>query len=278
MRIALGSDVHLEFGDIDLKNTDSADVLILAGDIMIANDIHRYPDVNTISADMLNGLSAPRALRFHNFLDRVSKEFPHVVYVAGNHEYYHGNFPGSLKDLKAVCDNYPNIYFMENECKKILDYTFIGCTLWTDMNRGDPVTLHVTGNNMNDYRTIRCDDLGYTKLRPAHTMSQHRKSLEYIRSIVDANTSDKYVVVGHHAPSSLSIHDRYKNDHLMNGAYSSDLSQFILDHPQIKLWCHGHVHNKFDYMMGQTRVLCNPRGYIGYEKAASNFSLLFIDV
>jgi hypothetical protein len=43
------------------------------------------------------------------------------------------------------------------------------------------------------------------------------------------------------------------------------LSEFILDRPQIKLWTHGHVHNVNDYMIGDTRVVSNPRGYEGYE-------------
>ena len=59
----------------------------------------------------------------------------------------------------------------------------------------------------------------------------------------------------------------------MNGGYSSDLSEFIMDHPQIKLWTHGHTHEEFDYMMGSTRVLCNPRGYIHYEHQADVWKL-----
>jgi hypothetical protein len=57
----------------------------------------------------------------------------------------------------------------------------------------------------------------------------------------------------------------------MNGGYSSDLSEFILDHPQIKMWTHGHTHDTFDYMIGSTRVVCNPRGYIKYEQRADEF-------
>jgi hypothetical protein len=53
----------------------------------------------------------------------------------------------------------------------------------------------------------------------------------------------------------------YAHETLMNGGYHSDLSEFILDHPQIKLWTHGHTHVPFDYMIGETRVVCNPRGY-----------------
>ena len=57
----------------------------------------------------------------------------------------------------------------------------------------------------------------------------------------------------------------------MNGGYSSNLEEFILDRPQIKVWTHGHTHDTFDYMIGSTRVMCNPRGYNGYEERAKEF-------
>lgn len=47
----------------------------------------------------------------------------------------------------------------------------------------------------------------------------------------------------------------------MNGGYASDLSEFILDNPKIKLWTHGHMHQNHDYLIGTTRVVCNPKGY-----------------
>jgi hypothetical protein len=57
----------------------------------------------------------------------------------------------------------------------------------------------------------------------------------------------------------------------MNGAYSSSLDDFIMDHPQIKTWVHGHMHDAVDYMIGTTRLLSNPRGYKGYEEQADVF-------
>ena len=64
----------------------------------------------------------------------------------------------------------------------------------------------------------------------------------------------------------------------MNGAYSSRLDQFILDNPQIKLWTHGHTHEEFDYMIGSTRIVCNPRGYINYEDRADHFELKTFEI
>jgi len=51
-----------------------------------------------------------------------------------------------------------------------------------------------------------------------------------------------------------------------------------LDHPQIKLWTHGHTHHEFDYMIGECRVVCNPRGYHGYEPQADSWTLKTFEV
>jgi hypothetical protein len=31
----------------------------------------------------------------------------------------------------------------------------------------------------------------------------------------------------------------------------------------VDLWVHGHTHSSFDYKLGKTRIICNPRGYPG---------------
>jgi DNA repair exonuclease SbcCD nuclease subunit len=246
MKIQVVSDLHLEFSDVFLKNEEGADVLILSGDIFVAEKLIR-----------------PEAGKpYRDFLSRVSFQFPHVIYVAGNHEFYgSGKWVGSIENLRQICGQYPNIHFLERNTVEIDDIVFVGGTLWTDMNKCDPLTLHAVRDMMNDYRAIRNDEKGYTNLKPADTVERHRKTLEYIQTVVDQNKDRKCVVVGHHTPSFQSCHPQYAHDTLMNGAYHSDLSEFILDRPQIKLWTHGHTHHCFDYMIGETRVVCNPRGY-----------------
>jgi len=211
------------------------------------------------------GTRREKAQRFRNFLKRVSLEFPHVIYIAGNHEFYHGKYPDSIDYLKTECARFPNIHMLEMESVVIEDVTFIGATLWTDMNKQDPMTLMAVKDAMNDYRVIRHSQRGYAKLIPTDTVLRHMDTLSYIKNEIAKNPEGKYVVAGHHAPSKLSLKPRYEKDVLLNGAYSSDLSEFILDHPQIKLWTHGHTHDCFDYEIGSTRIVCNPRGYEGYE-------------
>ena len=80
------------------------------------------------------------------------------------------------------------------------------------------------------------------------------------------------------APSRMSTHEKYAGQDLMNGGYSSSLDEFILNHPQIKLWTHGHTHEDFDYMIGSTRIVCNPRGYVDYEERADNWKPKLVEV
>lgn len=247
MKIQIVSDLHLEFSDFFIKNENNADVLILGGDIMLAEKV-LLPE-------------SEYGVRFRDFLKRCSFQFPHVIYIAGNHEFYGGYWVKSLEKLRAACAVHDNVYFLERDTKIIDDVVFVGGTLWTDMNKGDPLTLHAVRDMMNDFRTITNDDLGYTKLKPVTTAQRHRETRQYIELVVKEHSDSKVVVVGHHTPSFQSCHESYKSDHIMNGAYHSDLTDIMLDHPQIKLWTHGHTHHTFDYMIGDCRVVCNPRGY-----------------
>jgi len=280
MKIALCSDLHLEFEDVDLRNTQNAEVLILSGDILIAEDLHQHaPTVTSPYTPYIElGSRQKAAKRYRDFLSRVSFEFPHVVYVAGNHEFYHGKWNDSITHLRSECSRYPNIYFLERDIKVINQVSFIGATLWTDCNKGDPLTLHALSDMMNDYRVIRNDEHNYSKLRPAHTLHRHNQTLDYLKQVLVDLKEEKVVFVGHHAPSSMSTHPRYTSEVLMNGGYHSDLSEFILDHPQLKLITHGHMHDPFDYMIGTTRVVCNPRGYLGHDPQADVFELKFLDI
>ena len=280
MKIALCSDLHLEFQDINIQNTENADVLILSGDILVAEDLHNHPEVHPMDPTNIPNLGRRQAtaLRFRDFMKRCSFQFPHVVVIAGNHEFYHGNWKASIQYLRDEYSKFPNIYFLEQELKVIDDVTFIGATLWTDCNKGDPLTLHALGDMMNDFRIIRNDELGFTKLRPAHTAFRHKQTVGYIKTVLADRKDSKVVVVGHHAPTFNSVHEKYRNDQLMNGGYASDLSEFIMDHPQIILWTHGHMHDPFDYMVGTTRVVCNPRGYAGHDEQADVFQVKFLDI
>jgi hypothetical protein len=299
MKIALASDVHLEFGHLELNNVDNADVLVLSGDICVASKF---------------------GPNYDRFFQDASRLFKNVVYIMGNHEHYDGDFAKSESILRAALERYSNVHFLEKEIVKIDDVTFIGGTLWTDMNKEDPLTMFHVQRRMNDFRIVRNSNRMVTRTVPIYeenplytedgknggrynkneagfyievgqkkkqepstfcpedAVPEHKAMVDYIRTVIEGKFDEKFVVVGHHAPSKQSTHPRYQHDTLMNGAYSSSLDEFILDHPQIKLWTHGHTHEDFDYMIGTTRVFCNPRGYINYESKADKWTLKSVEV
>lgn len=301
MKVAVCSDLHLEFGPISLENTENADVLVLSGDICVANDLGEHDALNIMGENT-------RSNRFHKFFQECSERFPHVIYIMGNHEHYHGDFALSSAIIRDRLAHLRNFHFLDKEVFRIDDVTFIGGTLWTDMNKEDEMTLRYIARRMNDFQTVKNSNrkvtykvpeyaknedgtTDYSKVLATHfkerdagfcpedAVEQHKETLKFLERFMTDNPNKKLVVVGHHAPSKTSTKPAYQGDYLMNGGYSSELTEFILNHNhQIKYWTHGHTHDDFDYMIGTTRVVCNPRGYIHYEARADYFELKYYEV
>lgn len=279
MLVALASDLHLEFQTITLPNTSGAKVLILSGDILVAHSLHDHPIDKPIPTDAVKpGRNQAAAIKYREFLKHVNDEYDHVIYVTGNHEGYHGSYPKFYTWIDDEIKNYPNIHFLDMDHVEIEGVTFVGGTLWTNMHDRDPLTMQLIEGMMNDFRVIRNDQHNYRRFSPLDAVSHHQATVNYIKQVVDSDPNKTYVVVGHHAPTTLSIHEKYKKDHYLNGGYASDLSAFILDRPQIKLWTMGHMHDPHTYYMGDTLVACNPRGYAGHDPEADNFKLRIIDL
>lgn len=287
MKIAVCSDVHLEFGPLTLENPGGVDVLILSGDIIVERDLDEF-----VEAQVESGFASYRSTMFHTFFQECSKNFPHVIYVAGNHEHYHGDFKFTLSELKKKLAYLENIHVLDKEVFKLGETTFVGSTLWTDMNKEDPITLHAMTRMMNDFRCVKNsnrevhfkDHEGKFHTRvatfsPEDAVEENKKCFEYIKHIVsECPPWEQVVVVGHHTPSHQSCHPRYKDDQIMNGGYHNSYEEYIMDHPQIKLWTHGHTHEKYDYDIGKTRIVCNPRGYIGHEQISREFELKVVEI
>jgi predicted phosphodiesterase len=291
MRLAIASDIHLEFGSLELTNDSDADVLILAGDICMARDFEIT--------------ETKRAERYFAFFEQVSNEFAKVIYILGNHEHYNGDVAYSYGILKRHLAKFPNIQVMDKETLELEDVTFVCATMWTSMNDEDPVTLHAVKDMMNDFRNVKnslrmiartvplYDDGEYNvdrkvighkvkeepaKFSPQDSVDDHKQALDYINHVLMNDDTKKYVVVTHHTPSWQSCAPKWLGDRVMNGAFHTELGDFIAYRPQIKLWVHGHTHDAFDYVLGETRVVCNPRGYIGHEMQADSFQLKYIDL
>jgi Icc-related predicted phosphoesterase len=277
MKVGVVSDLHLEFGDLDLQNDQEIDVLVLGGDICIAADLHDFPASQQLLPDNQNRRQLA-AKSYRQFFQRCSERFPHVIYIMGNHEYYHGTWEQTFEILRKEVSVFPNIHLLEMEDIIINDVHFIGSTLWTDCNRHDPLTMLQLYRLIADYRMIRVAG-EECMLRTHHTVALFEKTKKYIFDRLNEEKGRCAVVCTHHAPSNRSIHPKYANQTMLNGAFKSDLDDFIMNFSRIALWTHGHVHTPFDYMIGATRVICNPRGYVGHERSANDrYEIALVEV
>ena len=261
MKIAYCSDLHLEFWDYPgLGSVEPADVLILAGDCFLANDFKRHP---IFDPRVLPEGSArlDRAVGYVEFLKKRLEVFGRIIMVAGNHEYYgsrHHAVDEFMRSLGAIDSR---ITFLQQESVDIDGVRFIGATMWSDFDKGNPLTMYDAKSNMNDFTKITFKDgETYRKFSPGDAARIHSA---HKRWIFDTAKSSHLpcVVVTHHAPSFESIPEQFWRSSL-NGAYASELSPEILSAPQIKAWVHGHIHTETSYSIGETTVYANPRGYI----------------
>jgi len=232
MRVQILSDLHNEFGvfEYDFSNID---LLILAGDIDLG-------------------------LKGFEWISEKVKDIP-VLYVLGNHEYYKHSYPKLLHKIKDISSN-SNIHILEKESIIIENIAFHGTTLWTNFELfGDPkIAGYLCQQRMSDYKLIRLDP-SYSKLRSINTHVMHYESLEWLRKSLLNSTKEKNFVITHHAPSIQSIANKYKED-ILSAAFASNLDEFIIE-TKPDFWVHGHVHEPFDYYIGKTRIICNPKGY-----------------
>ena len=253
MKLQIVSDLHLEFEGW-LPHNSGSDVLVVAGDTMVLSDLE------LCWQGIASTKTASRAKQYIEFVEHCSKNWPHTVIVLGNHEYYGGVWPQTSQTMRTLCGLYHNVHLLDCGAKEICGVVFLGTTLWTDVNRNDPITHQVIAKQLNDYRVItkHCNNQ-VVPLTSKDTMLAHHKAVEWLVNTLGSITRP-CVVVTHHAPTHQSISSRYRGEHHLNGAYASNLGDLVLDH-QPSMWIHGHMHNSSDYYINNTRVVCNPKGY-----------------
>ncbi len=256
MKIQLASDLHLEFlksnwpGEKIIAPVPGADVLVLAGDIAV-------------------GASA-----FEIFARWPTPKPIPIIYVAGNHEFYHHTIePMRVKMKEEAALNH--IHFLENETVEIDGVRFLGTTLWTDykLKKGVSQSQQMADleRGLNDHRLIHT---GSNRFTAQAALDLHLEAVQWLRDELAKPWKGKSVVVTHHGPHPLSTHPRYA-DSPFNSGFVSDLSELLQSANAPELWVHGHVHDGFDYTVGKCRVVANPAGYVvnrGYARTRKDFS------
>ena len=244
-KFKLISDLHLEFynGDEEVYRPPVADddqdtVLILAGDIHTGR----------------NALP---------WIEEMTRRYRHVLYILGNHEFYGQEWYKTLEFWQNV--QMDKFEFLQDSFTIIDDIRIFGATLWTDVT--DPFMKWNGRVMMNDYNRTKVNEhnlgLVYRKLNVQDTNNAHADTIRKLKDWLRCPWNGKTMVITHHLPHDLCIHNRFKNSNL-NCFFVTNLDDLIADH-EIQVWCHGHTHDNVDVEIHGTRILCNPMGYHGYE-------------
>lgn len=224
-------------------------------------------DVCVVAGDMTNGNIESSMLWLRN---HIGVHMP-VIFVLGNHDYYGDAIDRTFIAGKIAAAEL-GIHLLEDESVTIAGTRFIGCTLWTDYQVYEGTEsseekraehraryMQAAALGLNDHKMIRLVDEEPGRFLPMHARDFHLGSRVNLRKMLAQHHDGPTVVVTHHCPHRNSIHDDFAGDSL-TPAFCSDLSD-IIEAFQPELWVHGHTHSAFDYDVGDTRVVCNPRGY-----------------
>ncbi len=240
MRIQPVSDLHLEFEQdqgqrFALSLPVLGDVLVLGGDI----------------------LPLLRATQIRETLGWFCHRFPRVIYVAGNHEYYETS-PAPASDLLASCAReFPNLHVLDAATVEIDGTRFVGATLWYPLTPDEA-----------NYRPFLADFALIQQFVP-WVHETHARHLAFLEQTVRPGD----VVVTHFVPHPRSIAPQFEGSPLNRFFVAEDAAPLV-EHRGARLWLHGHTHTSFDYRVGDTRVVCNPRGYPAEPGTSMNPELI----
>lgn len=226
--------MHLSMDPLARPPTD-ADVVILAGDL-------GRPE---IAIDWARQYTQP------------------TLFVAGNHEYYGSDLVTALAELRARAAG-TTVRVLERNEWEHRGVRYLGCTLWSDHRLYATAAERELGLKqatelVRDFSRIRVAPDFEDLFTPALSRLLFDESVAWLEERFALPRDRPTVVITHYAPSRQSIHPRFANSPL-NACFVSDLEERILRW-QPCLWLHGHTHDTFDYRIGATRVVANPRGY-----------------
>lgn len=243
MRIHILSDIHDDYsrgssGAYDIPDDIAADAIIVAGDI----------------SGRLSRGGCAWLTRQHLRLGLP------IILVAGNHDFWRSSLDTELQRFRDRLAFPEGIHLLDGTELILGNTRFIGASLWTDYSiYTDEYTAHAAAiRYMNDLKLIRA--AGYTrKLLPWMLAELHQLQRDAIDQHLASSFDGPTVVITHHAPSGRSLAGGRATEAL-DASYASDLEPLICRRAP-DFWIHGHIHSRQDYAIGDTRILCNPRGY-----------------
>jgi predicted phosphodiesterase len=231
MRILVMSDLHVEFradaGASFIESLDPTDI-----------------DVVALAGDIAVSREIPAALGL------LCRHFRHaqVLFVHGNHEFYASNVSEVQELTRQVARRHRNLRWLETRTVKIQGRRFLGATLWFSRDEDSALNREY----LNDFFQIQ-------DFEP-WVYEQNRRSVAWLRRVVRPGD----VVITHHLPTPKAVAAQFDQNPL-NPFFVCDVED-VIEKQRPALWIYGHTHGSADFWLGDTRLVCNPLGYVGAER------------
>lgn len=214
MILQLASDLHLSEYNRCVEDTITpmpGAVLILAGDVLMLNTKqHLVRDPNYEAG-------------YKGLVNWLADNFRQVFMVMGNHEFFRKRFDDCMKLMDEINRLRPNFRVLYNEAVCLEGNTWLaGTTLWSDIK---------SHNSFMDGKKIYGWEL-------EDNNREHRCSRSWLTRTL-ADTTKKWIVVTHHAPSLYETSHFHHNILPDNSSYCSDLDHLVR---KAKVWMFGHTH------------------------------------
>lgn len=182
------------------------------------------------------------AFRLEHVFAVLAEKFKRILYVPGNHEFYGASLQTGWKIIREIVSKFPNVYALDNEMVTLDEICFFGGTGWFPDHTSNPLAANAE-RYMSDFAEI---------INAKPTIYESHKA--FSTAVAGAGPQ---VVISHHLPTSASVAPRFAMSAL-NHFFVSDFDVVGIG---AKLWIHGHTHDRIDKKIGETRIVCNPRGY-----------------
>jgi len=232
MKVKIVSDQHLEFrasngqyrkyfNAIYPKTGETADACVVAGDFDI--------------------IGARSRAFFQEICDRERQ----VLYVPGNHEYYGCASMHSVDDiLHEFEEELSNLRILRTgEVFEFAGTRFLGDTMWVPKTPD----LILSAAQVNDSRYI------------PHLLAEIDERYRQFIAWLSKELRPEDVVITHHLPSERSTPAVHRQSAAQPWFVAFGAESLLAKGP--RAWIHGHTHERCDYVLNETRIVCNPVGY-----------------
>lgn len=180
-----------------------------------------------------------------------------VLYVHGNHEFYGTSRNFVVAETLAVVAAHSNVAWLDCDVATVDGVRFLGAPLWFRPNGRAPK------HELSDFRMID----GYERW----VYAECQRAIRFFGELQPGD-----VAISHHLPAHASVASQYV-DSPFNAFFLCDIEPLIRE-KRPSLWVHGHTHSSVDTRVGDTRIVCNPFGYVRREQNALFNERLVIDV